>query len=47
MSIWPNWSYQPSPYAVYGTFAGVHLIAGGQPHRALVGRTFHQHIKMH
>ena len=25
---------------IYGTFAGVHLAAGGQVHRALLGRTF-------
>lgn len=25
---------------VYGRFAGVHLTAGGQPHVALIGRTF-------
>ena len=27
-------------WTVYGQFAGVHLVAGGQPHRALIGRTF-------
>ncbi|MXY32974.1 MAG: hypothetical protein F4Y60_02555 [Boseongicola sp. SB0664_bin_43] len=27
-------------HTVYGLFAGVHLTAGGQPHRALMGRTF-------
>ena len=27
-------------WTVYGQFAGVHLAAGGQPHRALMGRTF-------
>jgi predicted aspartyl protease len=31
---------------IYGDFAGVHLIAGGQPHRALLGRTFLQAYKM-
>ena len=25
---------------IYGRFAGVHLSAGGQPHRVLIGRTF-------
>ena len=27
-------------YTMYGLFAGVHLTAGGQPHHALMGRTF-------
>jgi len=27
-------------YTIYGAFAGVHLQAGGQPHLALIGRTF-------
>ncbi|MBI3491026.1 MAG: retroviral-like aspartic protease family protein [Acidobacteria bacterium] len=27
-------------FTIYGTFAAVHLAAGGQPHRALIGRTF-------
>ena len=27
-------------WVVYGAFAGVHLTAGGQPHVALIGRTF-------
>jgi predicted aspartyl protease len=31
---------------IYGAFAGVHLAAGGQRHRALVGRTFLQHFTM-
>ena len=31
---------------VYGRFAGVHLSAGGQPHVALLGRTFLQHFTM-
>lgn len=31
---------------LYGLFAGVHLAAGGQPHRALIGRTFLQHYTM-
>lgn len=30
----------------YGEFAGVHLNAGGQPHTALIGRTFLQHYSM-
>jgi len=25
---------------IYGAFAGVHLMAGGQQHKALIGRTF-------
>ena len=33
--------YIPSlAYTIYGAFAGVHLIAGGQSHHALIGRTF-------
>jgi len=31
---------------VYGNFAAVDLIAGGQAHYALIGRTFLMHIKM-
>ena len=31
---------------IYGTFAGVHLAAGGQPHKALLGRTFLQAFTM-
>lgn len=31
---------------VYGRFAGVHLIAGGQPHSALLGRTFLRNVTM-
>lgn len=31
---------------IYGAFAGVDLAAGGQPHKALIGRTFLQHINM-
>jgi predicted aspartyl protease len=27
-------------YTIYGAFAGVHLAAGGQFHKALIGRTF-------
>jgi hypothetical protein len=28
------------PFTIWGAFAGVDLIAGGSPHRALIGRTF-------
>jgi predicted aspartyl protease len=31
---------------LYGAFAAVDLIAGGQPHKALIGRTFLQHYTM-
>lgn len=31
---------------VYGLFAGVNLAAGGQQHRALIGRTFLRHFTM-
>ncbi len=31
---------------VYGAFAGVHLTAGGQPHYALIGRTFLRNFTM-
>jgi hypothetical protein len=31
---------------IYGAFAGVHLSAGGQPHVALIGRTFLQHVTL-
>ncbi len=27
-------------FTIYGSFAGVHLVAGGQVHQALIGRTF-------
>jgi len=33
-------------FTIYGAFAGVHLTAGGQPHRALIGRTFLQRFTM-
>ena len=33
-------------FTIYGAFAGVHLAAGGQQHRALIGRTFLQHVMM-
>src|ERR1035437_1055782 len=29
-------------WTIYGLFSGVHLAAGGQQHRALIGRTFLQ-----
>jgi hypothetical protein len=31
---------------ILGAFAAVHLAAGGQPHRALIGRTFLRHFTM-
>jgi hypothetical protein len=34
------------PRTIYGPFAGVHLIAGGQRHSALIGRTFLRYFKM-
>lgn len=33
-------------FTIYGAFAGVDLAAGGQPHAALIGRTFLQHFRM-
>ena len=33
-------------FTVYGRFAGVHLHAGGQPHFALIRRTFLQYFTM-
>ncbi|HKV43592.1 MAG TPA: retroviral-like aspartic protease family protein [bacterium] len=33
-------------FTMYGVFAGVHLAAGGQVHRALIGRTFLRHFTM-
>ena len=33
-------------HTVWGAFAGVHLSAGGQPHKALIGRTFLRNFKM-
>lgn len=33
-------------YTIYGEFAGVHLVAGGLPFLALIGRTFLQHFTM-
>lgn len=39
--------YVPSLDAtIYGPFGGVHLIAGGQRHSALIGRSFLMHFKM-
>ena len=33
-------------WTVYGRFAGVHLAEGGQPHLALIGRTFLHNFTM-
>jgi predicted aspartyl protease len=33
-------------WTVYGRFHGVHLSDGGQPHSALIGRTFLRHFTM-
>jgi len=33
-------------FTIYGRFCGVHLHAGGQPHSALLGRTFLYHTTM-
>jgi hypothetical protein len=33
-------------FTVWGAFAGVHLAAGGQLHKALIGRTFLRYYKM-
>lgn len=33
-------------FTLYGAFAGVDLIAGGQRHYALIGRTFLQYFRM-
>jgi gag-polyprotein putative aspartyl protease len=33
-------------FTIYGEFAGVHLAAGGQPHKALLGRAFLRNYKM-
>lgn len=39
--------YIPSlNHAIIGAFAGVHLAAGGQTHKALIGRTFLQSFTM-
>jgi hypothetical protein len=34
------------PFTQFGSFGGVHLAAGGQSHRALIGRTFLRHFVM-
>jgi predicted aspartyl protease len=34
-------------YVIHGMFAGVDLAAGGQSHRALIGRTFLRNFTMH
>jgi hypothetical protein len=36
----------PLNFTISGEFGGVHLIAGGQRHNALLGRTFLMHFKM-
>jgi hypothetical protein len=33
-------------FTIYGAFAAVHLIAGGQAHHALIGRTFLKFFRM-
>ncbi len=33
-------------FTLYGTFAGVALVSGGQRHYALIGRTFLRHFRM-
>ena len=33
-------------FTIYGTFAGVHLKAGGMVHQALIGRTFLRNVTM-
>jgi hypothetical protein len=33
-------------FTIYGLFAGVDLAAGGQTHKALIGRTFLRHFTM-
>jgi predicted aspartyl protease len=33
-------------FNIYGTFSGVHLSVGGQPHLALIGRTFLKYANM-
>ena len=39
--------YIPSlNWIMYGSFAGVHLSAGGQPHQALIGRDFLKNFRM-
>jgi len=34
------------PFTIYGAFAGVDLVAGGQVHSALIGRTFLMRVTM-
>ena len=34
-------------FTIYGAFAAVHLAAGGQRHKALIGRTFLKSCTMH
>lgn len=34
------------PFTIYGSFAGVHLCAGGQAHQVLIGRSFLRHVTM-
>ena len=39
--------YVPSlQFTTYGSFAGVHLISGGQRHYALIGRSFLRNFNM-
>ena len=39
--------YIPSlNWTIYGTFSGVYLSAGGQPHQALIGRDFLKNFRM-
>jgi hypothetical protein len=33
-------------YTIYGSFAGVDLAAGGQPHVVLIGRTFLRNVTL-
>ena len=33
-------------FTMHGVFAGVHLVAGGQVHQALIGRTFLRYFNM-
>jgi hypothetical protein len=37
---------EPLAFTIWGIFAGVNLAAGGQPHQALIGRTFLRHFTM-
>lgn len=41
-----NLQFPTLNFAQYGRFIGVDLISGGQPHGALLGRTFLSHIVM-